>query len=289
MHQLKINKQITRRDENSVNLYLQEVSRYPLVSAEEEVELAIKIRKGDEMAKHKLVKANLRFVISVAKQYQNKGISFIDLINEGNMGLVIAAGRFDETRGFKFISYAVWWIRQSIIQAIAEQTRTVRLPINRLSYINKISKATSFLEQKYEREPTTTELSEYLEINEKSIETNNIIKHFQISFDKPMFREDESNITLYDLVQVENTPSPDYKLVMESTKIDLERAIKRLSKRESDILTFSYGLNNHRVYSLIEIADLLNITTERVRQIKNSSLLKLKNLLLGKTLFQNNM
>ncbi len=289
MRQLKINQQITNRDANSVIIYLQEVSRYPMISPEEEAELAMKIRNGDELAKKKLVEANLRFVISVAKQFQNQGLSFIDLINEGNVGLVKAADRFDETRGFKFISYAVWWIRQSIMQAIAEQTRIVRLPLNRLAYINKMSKAIPLLEQKYGREPTINEIAEYLEINVEQIETSNIIKQRQISFDKPMTRDGESDFTLYDLVQAEDSITPDDKLIDESIKIDLIRAINKLNERESQILILSFGLNNHKVCSLNEISGLLDITNERVRQIRNSALFKLKRLLSGKTLFLNSI
>jgi len=288
MRQLKINQQITQRNEGSVSLYLNEVSRYSLISAEEEVELAIKIRTGDEMAKRKLIEANLRFVISVAKQYQNHGLSFIDLINEGNVGLVTAAGRFDETRGFKFISYAVWWIRQSIIQAIAEQTRIVRLPLNRVASINKISQAIPYLEQRFEREPTNRELADYLEVDETQIEIGNSIKHRQLSFDNPLTHNGESNLTLYDLIQADDTPLPDDNLITESVSIDLRRAIKRLSDRESKVLIFSYGLNNHKVYSLLEIAELMDVSGERVRQIKRSALVKMKSLLSGKSSFQDN-
>ena len=289
MRQLKINKQITHRNENSVVLYLQEVSRYPMVSAEEEVELAIKIGKGDDMAMHKLVEANLRFVISVAKQYQNQGLSFVDLINEGNVGLVKAAGKFDSTRGFKFISYAVWWIRQSIMQAISEQTRIVRLPLNRLASINKMSRAIPYLEQKYEREPTNSELADYLDINIEQIETSNNIKHRHVSFDKPMSYNGESDFTLYDLIQSESDATPDNGLLDESTKIDLLRAIGKLNKRECDVLTLSYGLNNNKACSLTEIAEFMQLTNERVRQIRSNALHKLKILLSGKSLFQNDI
>lgn len=287
MRQLKINKQITHRNDNSVVLYLQEVSKYPMVSAEEEVELALKISNGDEMAMHKLVEANLRFVISVAKQYQNQGLAFVDLINEGNVGLVKAAGKFDSTRGFKFISYAVWWIRQTIMQAISEQTRIVRLPLNRMSAINKISKAIPYLEQKYEREPTSSELAEYLEINVEQVETNNSIKHRHVSFDKPMSHNGESDFTLYDLIQSDTEVSPDHSLLDDSVKMDLLRATSKLNKREYDILTLSYGLNNHKVCSLNEIADILDLTSERVRQIRSNALHKLKKILSGNSLFQN--
>ena len=288
MRQLKIKQQITQRDSSSISLYLQEVSRYQMISPEKEVELAIRIRNGDEMAKQKLVEANLRFVISVAKQYQNQGMSFIDLINEGNVGLVKAAGKFDETRGFKFISYAVWWIRQAIIQAIAEQTRIVRLPLNRLASIHKISKAIPYLEQLYEREPTNSELADYLEIDEDQIETGNAIKNRQLSFDKPISHNGEGDFTLYDLIQEENTPSPDGNLLAESVSIDLRRAIRGLSNRESKVLILSYGLNNNKVCSLHEIAGILDVSGERIRQIKRSALFKMKNILSETTTFNDN-
>ena len=289
MHQFKINQQITNRNSKSVIIYFQEVSRFPMITHEEETALATKIRHGDEIARQKLVEANLRFVISVAKQFQNQGLSLIDLINEGNLGLVKASGKFDETRGFKFISYAIWWIRQSIMQAISEQTRIVRLPLNRLSNMYKMSKAIRFLEQQYGREPTNNELAEYLEINIEQIETSKALKQGQISFDKPMSPDGESDFTLYDLVHSENSVSPDNNLIGESTSIDLIRAINKLNKRESEILTLSFGLNNNKVYSLGEISGLLDITNERVRQIRRSALYKLKSLLSGKTLFHDNI
>ncbi len=289
MRQLKITKQITNRNENSVVIYLQEVSKYPLVSPEEEAELALKISNGDDMAMHKLVEANLRFVISVAKQYQNQGLSFVDLINEGNVGLVKAATKFDATRGFKFISYAVWWIRQAIMQAISEQTRIVRLPLNRLASINKVSKAIPHLEQKFEREPTSSELADYLEIDVEQVEKSNEIKHRHLSFDKPMSYNGESDFTLYDLVQSENDPAPDYSLLDESTKYDLLRAVNKLNRRENDILTLTYGLNNNKACSLNEIAEIMQLTNERIRQIRSKALQKLKKIMLGNTLFQSNM
>ena len=289
MRQLKITKQITSRNENSVVIYLQEVSKYGMVSPEEEAELALKISNGDELAMHKLVEANLRFVISVAKQYQNQGLSFVDLINEGNVGLVKAASKFDATRGFKFISYAVWWIRQSIMQAISEQTRIVRLPLNRMASIRKVSKAIPYLEQKYEREPTNSELADYLEINVEQIETSNSIKHRHISLDKPLTTNGESDFTLYDLIQSENHLAPDDGLLNESTKFDLLRAVNKLNKRENDILTLSYGLNSDKVCSLNEIADIMQLSNERIRQIKSVALLKLKRILSGNSLFQNDI
>lgn len=289
MRQLKITQQITHREENSVNLYFQEVNRYPMVSVEEEVELTVSIRNGDEKALKRLVEANLRFVISVAKQYQNQGLSFADLINEGNMGLVKAAKKFDETRGFKFISYAVWWIRQSIMQAISEQTRVVRLPLNRLSSIKKISKAITHLEQQHEREPTESELAEYLDFTEEEITENNKLKHRQVSFDKPLNVNSESDFSLYDLVQSDSLPSPDSELVVESIKIDLLRALKKLGEREFKIISLTYGLNGNNVHSLHEIAGLLDMSSERVRQIKSAGLLKLKKILSGKTSFHDNI
>ncbi len=285
MRQLKITKQITQRDEQSVNLYFQEVNRYPLVSVEEEVALTKKIRNGDEKALQKLVEANLRFVISVAKQYQNQGLSFADLINEGNLGLVKAAGKFDETKGFKFISYAVWWIRQAIMQAISEQTRIVRLPINRLASINKISKAITHLDQQFEREPTDSELADYLEVDEMVITENNKIKQRQVSLDKPLNTEGDSDFSLHDFIVTDDLPSPDKGLINDSLKMDLFRTLKKLNKREYDIISMSYGLNNKEVCSLYEIADALELSSERVRQIRKTGLSKIKKIMRGKTYF----
>ncbi len=279
MRQLKITKQITQRSEQSTVLYFQEISKYSLISAEEEVELSIRIRNGDTVALEKLVVANLRFVVSVAKQYQNQGLSFPDLINQGNLGLVKAAKKFDETRGFKFISYAVWWIRQSIIQAISEQTRIVRLPLNRLSSINKISKAIPYLEQKFERPPTNDEIADYLELSNEEVEVANSIKNRQISFDKPLVHTGESDFSLYDVIQNENFPTPDDGLMEESVKTNIQRAIDKLSDREAGVLTMSYGLNNSSVYTLYDIADKYGTSTERIRQIKNGAQLKLRRLL----------
>lgn len=281
MRQLRIHKQITQRDENSVNLYFQEINRYPMISPEEEAELAARIRQGDDVALQKLVEANLRFVISVAKQYQNKGLSFPDLINEGNVGLVKAAQKFDETRGFKFISYAVWWIRQSIMQAISEQTRIVRLPLNRLADINKISKAIVHLEQIYQREPTNSELADFLDEKEELISDNYNIMRREVSLDKPLGTQENNDLTLYDLIETENMPAPDDKLMQESVNEDLLRVLSKLSERESLIITLSYGINNHKVHSLREIAGILGMTSERVRQIRSAGLLKMKNLMTG--------
>ena len=279
MRQLKITKQITQRTDESINRYFQEINKYEMISAEEEVELSMRIHKGDDSALEKLVLANLRFVISVAKQYQNQGLSFPDLINEGNVGLVKAAKKFDETRGFKFISYAVWWIRQSIIQAISEQTRIVRLPLNRLSSINRISKVIPFLEQELEREPTDTEIADYLELSFEEVSTARDINKRQLSLDMPLSNDGSSEITMYDFIQTGNVPSPDTKLVNESMTINIGRALNKLSKREADILSLSYGLNNTEVHSLHDIAIKYDMSSERIRQIRTRGLLKLKYLL----------
>jgi RNA polymerase primary sigma factor len=278
MRQLKITKQITQRADESINRYFQEISKYSIITAEEEVELTIRIKKGDSVALEKLVLANLRFVVSVAKQYQFQGLSFSDLINEGNIGLVKAAQKFDETRGFKFISYAVWWIRQSIIQAISEQTRIVRLPLNRLSSIKKISRAIPHLEQEFEREPNDDEIATFLDLSENEVKQANYIKKNQISFDMPM-SSGESDFSLYDVVQTENVPSPDSTSMNESLMTNIKRALSKLSVRESEILTMSFGLFNTAIYSLQDIADHYGMSSERIRQIKTRGLSKLKSLL----------
>ena len=279
MRQLKITKQITQRSDQSTVLYFQEISKYPLISVEEEVDLAIRIKNGDDVALEKLVVANLRFVVSVAKQYQNQGLSFPDLINQGNLGLVKAAKKFDETRGFKFISYAVWWIRQSIVQAISEQTRIVRLPLNRLTSINKINKAIPYLEQQLEREPTNTEIADYLELSHEEVDVANKVKRRQISFDMPLVHNGESDFSLYDVVQNEDFPTPDDGLLEDSLKLDIQQAIKKLSSREAGVLSMCFGLNNSTVYSLHDIASKFGNSTERIRQIKKSSLTKMRGIM----------
>jgi RNA polymerase primary sigma factor len=279
MRQLKITQQITQRNEQSTIRYFQDINKYSLITAEEEVSLSVRIRGGDAVALEKLVVANLRFVVSVAKQYQNQGLSFPDLINQGNLGLVKAATKFDETRGFKFISYAVWWIRQSIMEAISEHTRIVRLPLNRISSINKISKAIPFLEQKLEREPTNSEIANYLEISLEEVEMANSIKKKQISFDMPLINDGESDFSLYDIVQNEDFPAPDNQLIDESLRTNIQRAISKLTDREANVLRMCYGLNNSPVLSLYDIAAKSGTSTERIRQIKNSALVKLRNLL----------
>ncbi len=279
MRQLKITQQITQRNEQSTVRYFQDINKYALITAEEEVSLAIRIRNGDEVALQKLVVANLRFVVSVAKQYQNQGLSFPDLINQGNLGLVKAAQKFDETRGFKFISYAVWWIRQSIMEAISEHTRIVRLPLNRISSINKVAKAIPYLEQQLERDPTNSEIANYLELSIEEVETINSIKKRQISFDMPLTNDGESDFSLYDIVQNEDYPTPDHQLMDESVRTNIQRAIGKLTEREAGVLTMSYGLNNSRALSLYDIALQYGTSTERIRQIKNSALEKLRNIL----------
>jgi len=285
MRQLKITKQITPRTEDSINRYFQEINKYSLISPEEETELSVRIREGDANALEKLVVANLRFVVSVAKQYQNKGLAFSDLINEGNYGLVKAAQKFDETRGFKFISYAVWWIRQSITQAILDQTRIVRLPLNRLWSINKITKALPYLEQEYEREPTDAEIAGYLNLPDEEIKLANNIKERQLSFDMTFSRDGGEEYNLYDLVQASNIPLPDTNLMQESCTTNIKRALNKLTKREATILIMSFGLCNTPVYTLNDIALHYNMSSERIRQIRTKAICRLKKLLKEKPAF----
>jgi len=285
VRQLKITKQITQRTDESINRYFQEINKYAMITAEEEVELTVRIRNGDSDALNKLVVSNLRFVISVAKQYQNQGLSFPDLINEGNLGLVKAATKFDETRGFKFISYAVWWIRQSMVQAISDQTRIVRLPLNRLSSINKITHAISYLEQEFQREPTETEIAEHLDLTNDEVKMANDIKKRQVSFDMPLSPDGNNEFSLYDLVQTGNVPSPDTNILNESVLTNVSRALSKLSKREAEILTMSFGLCGTPIYSLNDMALKYEMSSERIRQIRSKGLYKLKTLLKGKYAF----
>lgn len=275
MRQLKITKQITNRETASLDMYLQDIGRVELISADEEVELAKKIRIGDQPALDKMVKANLRFVVSVSKQYQNQGLSLPDLINEGNLGLIKAAQRFDETRGFKFISYAVWWIRQSILQALAEQSRIVRLPLNKIGAINKINKTFSKLEQDLEREPSFDELSSVLEMLPKDIQDTlkNNTRH--VSMDAPLGGEDEGG-TLYDLFVNTNAISPESDLINESLNQEIGRALSTLTDREADVVKLFFGLNGTHAHSLEEIAEKFDLTRERVRQIKEKAVRRLK-------------
>ena len=274
MRQLKITKQVTNRETASLDKYLQEIGKVELISAEEEVELAQRIKQGDKAALEKLTKANLRFVVSVSKQYQNQGLSLPDLINEGNLGLIKAAQRFDETRGFKFISYAVWWIRQSILQALAEQSRIVRLPLNKIGSINKINKAYAKLEQEYEREPNAEEIAEVLEITEAEVKESMKNAGRHISMDAPLI-QDEDN-TMYDVLKSEEAPTPETELLYESLRKDIDRAISTLTPREADVVRLYFGLNGSHPMTLEEIGEKFDLTRERVRQIKEKAIRRLK-------------
>jgi len=276
MRQLKITKQVTNRETASLDKYLQEIGRVELISAEEEVELARKIRAGDKAALERLTKANLRFVVSVSKQYQNQGLSLPDLINEGNLGLIKAAERFDETRGFKFISYAVWWIRQSILQALAEQARIVRLPLNKIGTINKINRAFSELEQKYERPPSADELAEFLDCSPEEVKQSMANNGRHISMDAPLVEGDESSSSMYDVLLNDSLPGPEKELVVESLRKDIERSLSTLTAREGDVVRLYYGLNGKHPLTLEEIGERFDLTRERVRQIKEKAIRRLK-------------
>ncbi|MDO6676220.1 RNA polymerase sigma factor RpoD/SigA [Tenacibaculum sp. 1_MG-2023] len=274
MRQLKIIKQVTNRESKSIEKYLQEIGKIDLITADEEVELAQKIKAGDQRALETLVNANLRFVVSVAKQYQNQGLRLSDLINEGNIGLVKAARRFDETRGFKFISYAVWWIRQSILQALAEQSRVVRLPLNKIGSISKINKAVSKLEQSNERMPTPEEIAKVLEMTVSDVKQSMKNSGRHISMDAPLKEGETSN--LYDVMRASEAPKPDKDLIQESLRLEISRSLETLSPRESDIIKLFYGLGNYRPMSLTEIGETFDLTRERVRQIKEKGIRRLK-------------
>ena len=273
MRQLKITKQVTNRETASLDKYLQEIGKVELISAEEEVELAQRIKQGDKIALEKLTKANLRFVVSVAKQYQNQGLSLPDLINEGNLGLIKAAQRFDETRGFKFISYAVWWIRQSILQALAEQSRIVRLPLNKIGSINKINKTYAKLEQEFEREPNAEEIAEVLEITEAEVKESMKNAGRHISMDAPLV-QDEDN-TMYDVLKSEEAPTPETELLYESLRKEIDRAISTLTQREQDVVRMYFGLSGSHPMTLEEIGEKFDLTRERVRQIKEKAIRRL--------------
>jgi len=275
MRQLKIIKQITNRDSASLDKYLHEIGKMDLLSPEEEAELAGRVKAGDEDALERLIQGNLRFVVSVSKQYQNQGLSLPDLINEGNLGLIKAAKRFDETRGFKFISYAVWWILQSILQALAEQARIVRLPLNKIGAINKINRVFTRLEQIYEREPTFEELSLTLKMAPENIKEAIIFSGRPVSMDAPLSSTEEGN-TLYDVLLDEDAPSPDKELVKDSLRQEIERVLKTLPPREAEIVRLFYGLNGNFQHSLDEIAIEISLTRERVRQLKEKAIKRLK-------------
>ncbi len=275
MRQLKITKQITNRETASLDMYLQDIGRVELITADEEVRLAQKIKQGDQQSLDKLVKANLRFVVSVSKQYQNQGLSLPDLINEGNMGLIKAAQRFDETRGFKFISYAVWWIRQSILQALAEQSRIVRLPLNKIGAINKINKTFAKLEQELEREPIAEEISEILDILPADIRETMKNQGRHMSMDAPLGNMEDGG-SMYELMENKHEASPDNELMMESLRNEISRALTSLTAREADVVKLYYGLAGGHSHSLEEIGEKFELTRERVRQIKEKAVRRLK-------------
>ena len=274
MRQLKITKQVTNRETASLDKYLQEIGKVDLITAEEEVELAQRIRAGDDKALEKLTNANLRFVVSVAKQYQNQGLTLPDLINEGNLGLIKAAKRFDETRGFKFISYAVWWIRQSILQALAEQSRVVRLPLNKIGTINKINKTYAILEQNNERPPSPEEIAKELDMSITDVKESlkNAGRH--LSMDAPLVEGEDSN--LYDVLNYGESPNPDKQLLHESLQTEIERALETLTSREGDVIRLYFGLNDQQPLTLEEIGQIFSLTRERVRQIKEKGVRRLK-------------
>ena len=274
MRQLKITKQVTNRETASLDKYLQEIGKVDLITAEEEVELAQKIRAGDTNALDKLTKANLRFVVSVAKQYQKQGLTLPDLINEGNLGLIKAAKRFDETRGFKFISYAVWWIRQSILQALAEQSRIVRLPLNKIGSINKINKMYAFLEQANERVPSAEEIAKELDMTISDVKESMKNSGRHVSMDAPLVEGEDSN--LYDVLRSGESPNPDRNLLHESLRTEIERALETLTPREADVVRLYFGLGEKHAMTLEEIGETFDLTRERVRQIKEKAIRRLK-------------
>jgi RNA polymerase primary sigma factor len=282
MRQLKIVKQITNRESQSLDKYLQEIGKVDLITSEVEVELAKRIREGDQMALEKLTKANLRFVVSVAKQYQNNGLTLGDLINEGNVGLIKAAKRFDETRGFKFISYAVWWIRQSIMQALAEQSRIVRLPLNRVGTLNKITKTFSDLEQKFQREPSTEEMAEVLQVTTEEVADTLKIGSRHVSMNAPFVQGEENG--LLDVLENDSEETPDSGLMVDSLRREVQRALSTLTQRESDVMAFYFGLNGADALTLEEIGEKFNLTRERVRQIKEKATRRLRHSSRSKTL-----
>ncbi|MGD0756274.1 MAG: RNA polymerase sigma factor RpoD/SigA [Bacteroidales bacterium] len=282
MRQLKIINQVTNRENSFLDKYLYEIAKIELITAEEEVDLAIRIHKGDLNARDRLINANLRFVISVAKQYQNLGLSLADLINEGNLGLIKAAQRFDETMGFKFISYAVWWIRQAIMNALSENARIVRLPLNRMNHIYKIKKIKAELEQQYEREPTILEITQALDLAPADVRVAIKNAGRYISMDAPLVQGEEES--MYDVLLIEDTSGPDKELLTDSLRKDIERVLIKLTPKEADIIRFYFGLNSKQTYTLVEIGEVLNLSTERVRQIKERAIKRLKSTLICRVL-----
>jgi RNA polymerase primary sigma factor len=274
MRQLKIIKQVTNRDAESLDKYFQEISKIGLITADEEVELALRIKKEDPKALNALVSANLRFVVSVAKQYQGQGLKLSDLINEGNLGLVKAAKRFDETRGFKFISYAVWWIRQSIMQALAEQSRIVRLPLNKIGSINKIRKIYAKLEQDQQRMPTNKELAKQLDMTENEVEQSLKNSGRHVSMDAPFKEGEDSN--LYNILQSGDSPEPDKNLMQQSLEYEIGRALDTLTPKEAKVIKMYYGIGNEEASSLSEIGEKFDLTRERVRQLKQKAIVRLQ-------------
>lgn len=282
MRQLKISKQITNRESQSLDKYLQEIGKVDLVSAEVEVELARRIREGDQVALEKLTKANLRFVVSVAKQYQNNGLTLGDLINEGNLGLIKAAGRFDEKRGFKFISYAVWWIRQSIMQALAEQSRIVRLPLNRIGSLTKISKTFSDLEQKFQREPSAQEVAEVIGVTPEEVTHSLKIAGRHVSVDAPFSQGEDGS--LLDVLSDVNESNPESEMMAESLILEVQRSLTALTSREAEVISLYFGLNGTQSMTLEEIAHKFDLTRERVRQIKEKATRRLRHTAKSRTL-----
>lgn len=274
MRQLKITKQVTNRESASLDKYLQEIGRVELITPEMEVELAQRIREGDNIALERLAKANLRFVVSVSKQYQNRGLALPDLINEGNLGLIKAAKKFDEKRGFKFISYSVWWIRQSILQAIAEQSRIVRLPLNKIGSINKVNKTAAFLEQERERKPSTEEIAEELDLPINTVREHIRNSGRHISMDAPLVEGEDSN--LYDVLSIDESDSPDKGLLYESLKLEIRRAVDTLSEREANVIISFFGLGEKPAMTLQEIGNEQGLTRERVRQIREKAIRRLR-------------
>jgi len=274
MRQLKITKQVTNRETASLDKYLQEIGKVDLITADMEVELAQRIKAGDQIALEKLTKANLRFVVSVAKQYQNQGLTLPDLINEGNLGLIKAAKRFDETRGFKFISYAVWWIRQSILQALAEQSRIVRLPLNKIGSINKINKTFARVEQENERPPSAEEIAKELDMTVSDVKESMKNSGRHVSMDAPLIEGEDSN--LYDVLNSGESPNPDKSLLHESLKVEILRALETLTPREADVVKLYFGLGDAHPMTLEEIGETFDLTRERVRQIKEKAIRRLK-------------